>query len=148
MKASVKQTATKWTEDNIIVRPIDTKSIAKQINNECHLEPEHGGKRYYVTIGEIGVILEPKRAYLDAECCGDDIENDATINLLIYEREDIDEHNHFMGVFPTLEEHFTLSEIEPFLRDPVSLKVFMGKRYNYNGRIENNLHNWLRHFNS
>jgi len=137
----------KWTEDNIKVYPIDTDAIVAEVNKACPLAGEAGGKRYYFHRGKMGVILSPKLAYIDDECCGTDIEED-TIVLQWYEKEDISKQEWTVCPIPTLESHFTLKELETFLCNPIRLKTFMGERYNYNRRIDSNLYNWLSHFNS
>ncbi len=148
MVTNTKTARTIWTEHNVMVHPLDTKRIADEVTQKRPPKAEHGGEAFYKVRGEQGIVFEPKLSIIDDECCGSDITKKDKVVLYFYEEERVNERQSYFSMFPSLEGHYTIDELKPYLLPPVDLKTHMGERYNYNGRIENNLYNWLKHFNS
>lgn len=144
MKSAVKtkQTVT-WTEDNIMVYQIDKDKLLMVINN---VKNQRKNITYKPQSMDIGVVKTPSLSIIDTECCGMDWDG-SPYDLYVYKHTKVKDGITFETI-PSVIVQFTKEEFLSLLKpEPVSLRTFMGDRYDYNRRIAGNMFEWINHWN-
>jgi len=143
MKSAVKtKQKVTWTEDNLMVYPIDKEKLLMVLNLKNKLK----NVTYQPQSMSIGVVKTPSLSIIDADCCGMDWDG-SPYDLYVYKHTKVKNGITFETI-PSLIVQFTNKEFLSLLKpEPVSLKTFMGDRYDYNRRIAGNMGAWLDHWN-
>lgn len=143
MKSAVKaKQKIAWTEDNLMVYPIDEEKLLSVVN----LKNKRKNVTYRPQSMTIGVVKTPSLSIIDDECCGMDWDG-SPYDLYVYKHTKVKNGITFETI-PSLVVQFTKEEFLSLLKpEPVSLRTFMGDRYDYNRRIAGNMGAWLDHWN-
>lgn len=144
----------KYTEDTLMVQPLDTEKILAYVSTFLPALPED--TKYRTNCADAFIL---KHAIcLDADCCWGILSEDATFHDGIMQgtaicaigtsREYIQEENGLKG-WCNKSNLFRIplgiiTQVPNLVKDPISLREFMGRRYDYNPRIKTNMRTFLR----
>jgi len=140
------ETKARLTEKDIVVHLINWETIGNQVTRKIN-----NGKAYEIR-PNLAMVLEPRLALLDNECVGwaPETKEDRTIELDVYGKSEPmpDGKGMQFDACPSYSIKVTLGELEDYLTgETKDLQTFMDNRYDYNGRIIGNRHNFMRYFN-
>lgn len=136
----------KIVAEDILVIPVDMDKLNEHINSSVKKVPE--GK-CYKTLDRIAFVGE-KPMYIDADCVITYLEpylvdgkTTGNLNLPFYEKS-LDETKMTLNLVPSFRVNIPTSTIGDFVKEPITLKEFMGTNFNYNARYKSNINNLVR----
>ena len=127
----------------LMVRPLDMAKLNADINDAVHKERMFDPARYHVQ-GK-WAICDARLSLVDDECIFwvVDNEDDAKIEFPVY-WEKQEEKGLSFGMFPSFTTTQAISNLRDYQLEPIPLAKFMADRYEYNGRIQGNTHQYLK----
>ena len=130
---------TRYTVGNVKVRVIDTEKLSQVLSDQIG-----DSKKTYKVYPSLGIVTTPSIALITNECVGT---TKQPFNIELYaEWLNEDGREVFEGA-PSMVAHMTIGDFADFIKEETTLKDFMGDRYQYNSRIQNNERIWMDIFN-
>lgn len=129
--------------EKLKVRPVDVKKLAEEVTIQLVEQLPHlKGKSFYI---QEHAFITPN-ILLDKECCS--VTDDKKVPFLIRResektKDEDGKETTQMYPFACWDFDVPLSKLKPYLLPEISLKEFMGERYDYNKRIRENTIDFL-----
>lgn len=137
----------KITEEMLKVTPIDYEKLGKYLEEIYKPKPN---EKYSTE----NCALVCENVMTDNECCYWFIEKKAHNGKIqfVYSAPvrviTTTDEGSFHPMTPSFYVDISTEELTPYMKDKVSLKEYMGRRYNYNPRIEKNMRDFLKEINA
>lgn len=135
----------RYTPETITVYPLDREKLNLDIDQFFHKDSKFPSNIDYNTNGTLALMRQPKLCIIDDEFIGHDVSD--KIIFYIYETEKTPDGRELHNCLPTHEVSIKLTELEPYLKPPITLAEFTKDRRGYNTRIRANEADWIRYLN-
>lgn len=137
-----------YTAETLMVYPIDPEKMAKYVADTISLPQLDKDHYYYISPYE-AFMFEPMRA-ISSDCCWQEAFPKMVIgNYMGFAVPIVVTIKGPKGDVEKFEMYVLFHDLKgkPLVKEPVSLKEFMGSRYNYNPRIVANQNMFLKEIN-
>lgn len=139
------QTKERYTPETVSVYPIDMDKLNKDINELFHRDSKYTPDMEFSANGIHAIIQSPKLCIIDDEFVGHDISD--TITFFVYVSGIHEDGIRWHACQPEHEVTLTITELQKYFKQQITLAEFTKSRRGYNTRIRANEADWIKYLN-